>query len=99
MSDIQPSSAQAQGKSDRPGAHRSKASEPPPLVPTLYPQKYKSQIADFMRSYLSNPSRVKDAFIGEPVLRPVGGTSPYVTCVRYNPRDAKNQYEGGNARR
>ena len=71
-----------------------KAPEPPPLVPTLYPEKYKSQIADFMRTYLNNPTRVKDAFIGEPVLRPVGGTSLYVTCVRYNPRDSKNQYEG-----
>jgi hypothetical protein len=69
--------------------------EPPALVPTRYPDKYKSQIAEFMRTYLGNPTKVKDAFIGEPALKPVGGASLYVTCVRYNPRDSGNQY-GGN---
>ena len=60
-----------------------------------YPEKYRMQVADFMRTYLDNPTKVKDAFIGEPVVKPVGGTPLYVTCVRYNPRDSKNQYEGG----
>jgi hypothetical protein len=73
--------------------------EPPPLVPTRYPERYKTQIADFMRSNLSNPGKVKDAFIGEPSLKPVGGAQPlYVTCVRYNPRDSTNQYEGNQTK-
>jgi hypothetical protein len=73
--------------------------EPPPLVPTRYPERYKTQIADFMRSNLSNPGKVKDAFIGEPALKPVGGSQPlYVTCVRYNPRDSSNHYEGNQAK-
>jgi hypothetical protein len=71
-----------------------KAPEPPPLVPTAYPAKYRAEIADFMRTYLANPTKVKDAFIGEPAVKPVLGASLYVTCVRYNPRDSKNQYEG-----
>ena len=65
-----------------------------PFVPVAYPEKYQMQIADFMRTYLDNPTKVKDAFLGEPVVRPVRGASLYVTCVRYNPRDSKNQYEG-----
>jgi hypothetical protein len=68
--------------------------EPPPLVPTRYPERYKTQIAEFMRNSLSNPGKVKDAFVGEPALKPVAGAPLYVTCVRYNPRDNRNQYEG-----
>jgi hypothetical protein len=44
---------------------------------------------------LSNPGKVKDAFVGEPALKPVAGSQPlYITCIRYNPRDAINQYQG-----
>jgi hypothetical protein len=67
-------------------------------VPNRYPDKYKTQIADFMRTDLSNPGKVKDAFIGEPALKPVGGQPLYVTCVRYNPRDNRNQYLGNETR-
>ena len=71
--------------------------EPPPLLPTRYPDRYRAQVVDFMRTYLSNPGKVKDAFIGEPVLKPVGGTPLYVTCVRYNSRNNANQYEGNQS--
>ena len=74
-----------------------KVPDPPPLEPTRYPDRYQSQVADFMRTYLSNPGKVKDAFIGEPALKPVGGTPHYVTCVRYNPRNNANQYEGNQS--
>ena len=71
--------------------------EPPPIVPTLYPDRYRIQLVDFMRTYLSNPGKVKDAFIGEPALKAVGGTPLYVTCVRYNSRNNANQYEGNQS--
>ena len=71
--------------------------EPPPLLPTRYPDRYRTQVVDFMRTYLSNPGKVKDAFIGEPALKAVGGTPLYVTCVRYNPRNNANQYEGNQS--
>ena len=71
-----------------------KQSESLPSDPKLFPATYKTEVAAFMRTYLGNPTRVKDAFIGEPVLKPVAGVEQYVTCVRYNPRDSKNQYQG-----
>ena len=71
--------------------------DPPPVVPTRYPDRYRTQVLDFMRTYLSNPGKVKDAFIGEPALKPVGGTPLYVTCVRYNARNNANQYEGNQS--
>jgi hypothetical protein len=71
-----------------------KSADPPPLDPKLFPAQYKTEIAAFMRTYLSNPTKVKDALVGQPVLKPVGGQPQYVTCVRYNPRDTTGQYEG-----
>lgn len=67
---------------------------PPPPNPTLFPDHYREKIAEFVRTYLDNPSRIRDASITEPVLRPVAGTPHYVVCVRYNPRNSSNQYEG-----
>jgi hypothetical protein len=71
-----------------------KVPEPPPLVPTRYPERYRSDIADYMRTSLDNPGKVKDAFVAQPTLKPVSGTLLYVTCVRYNARNNANQYLG-----
>jgi hypothetical protein len=68
--------------------------EPPPLDPSVFPAKYRTDVAAFMRTYLNNPTKVKDAYIAQPVLRPIDGVAHYVTCVRYNPRDSTNRYEG-----
>ncbi len=65
--------------------------------PKLFPSNYKAEVAEYLRTSLSNPSKVKDAFIGEPVLRPIASVPQYVTCVRYNPRDGKNNYEGSQS--
>jgi hypothetical protein len=62
-----------------------------------FPARYKTEIADFMRTYLNNPTKVKDSFIGEPVMKPVAGQPRYITCVRYNPRDDKNVYLGSQS--
>ena len=67
---------------------------PPPPDPNIYPAQYREAVAGFMRGYLSNPRKVRDASISDPVLKPVGGTPHYVSCVRYNPQDLANQYEG-----
>ena len=69
----------------------------PPLNPTEFPAKYRSDIAEFMRTWLINPTKVKDALIGEPALKPVAGQPHYVTCVRYNPRDGNDRYEGNQS--
>lgn len=71
-----------------------KRAEPPAVEPNLFPTKYRSDVADFMRTYLANPTKVKEAFIAEPALRPVAGIAHYITCVRYNARNGSNQYEG-----
>jgi hypothetical protein len=66
----------------------------PAVDPTMYPREYKTEVAGFMRTYLNNPRKVRDAYIAEPVLRPVAGVQQYITCVRYNPQDTSNVYQG-----
>ena len=63
--------------------------DPPPLEPGLFPADYKTEIINFLRSSLT--TRVRDAYIAQPVLRPMGRVQQYVTCVRYRAVGEKNQ--------
>jgi hypothetical protein len=68
--------------------------EPPP-DPLKFPADYKPQVADFLRRNIENPTKIRDAYIATPALKQVGNNAQqYITCVRYNPRDRRNQYEG-----
>lgn len=60
----------------------------------VYPQNYKGDLLDFMRTYLNDPSHVRDAGVARPVLMDVGPGKRYVACIRYNPRDDHGRYEG-----
>jgi hypothetical protein len=65
-----------------------------PEDPNLFPKDHRTKVADYLRTYLNNPTGVRDAYISEPMLKPVGQRTQYVACVRFNPRDEKNQYMG-----
>src|SRR6185503_19899674 len=65
-----------------------------PTGQNIFPADYKPELAAFLRTYITNPRQVRDAYVGTPVLRPVGGQPRYVTCVRYNTRNFENKYEG-----
>jgi len=47
---------------------------------------YKADIVAFMRTYLNDPSSVRDAFISEPTLRSLEGADRYALCLRYTAR-------------
>lgn len=71
---------------------------PPPTDPNVLPKDYKQTVADFMRVFLEDPVKIRDAYISEPMLKPVGGSTHYVICVRFNPRDSSGQYQGNTER-
>jgi hypothetical protein len=64
------------------------------IDPNLFPTGYRVQVAGFLRTYLNNPAKVRDAAISEPVLKMIAGAPRYVSCVRYNARDVRDQYQG-----
>lgn len=57
-----------------------------------YPKNYKGEILAFMRTYLNNPSGVREAMMAEPVQRTVGGRLRYVSCLRYATRETDGRY-------
>ena len=61
---------------------------------TVFPQNYKSEILSLMRTYLNDPSNVRDAFVSEPVLKSFDGANRYLVCLRYNAKKSGGQYAG-----
>ena len=78
------------------GCSVTKPPEVKPLEPGLFPKDYKTEVVNFLRSSLT--TKVKDAFIAEPVLKTLDKVPQYITCVRYTLRDNKNQSIGNEAK-
>ena len=47
-----------------------------------------------MRTYLNDPTGVRDALVSEPELRTLDAATRYTVCVRYNARKSDGQYAG-----
>jgi len=52
---------------------------------------YKAEVVAFMRTYLNDPTGVKDAFISEPALRPLENVDRYTVCLRYTAHKGTGQ--------
>jgi hypothetical protein len=59
-----------------------------------FPQNYKQDLLDFLRTYLNDPSHVRDAGVSQPQLKKAGAGERYVACVRYNARTSTGKYGG-----
>jgi hypothetical protein len=70
------------------------SSKPVAIDPNLAPTNYKAEILATLSRTLADPTNVRDAFISDPVLTPIGNDQRYTACVRYNARDASRQYAG-----
>jgi hypothetical protein len=57
-----------------------------------YPNNYRAEILAFMKTYLNNPEKVRDAGMAEPVQRTVGGRLRYVSCLRFSARESDGTY-------
>jgi hypothetical protein len=57
----------------------------------LYPQAYRAEIMAYLRTYLNDPSGLKEAAISEPVLKPMGLGNRYVSCVRYRAKGGSGE--------
>ena len=52
-----------------------------------------SELLALLRTYLNDPTGIRDAGISEPAQKEVGGRRRYVVCVRFNARSA-GRYAG-----
>jgi hypothetical protein len=62
--------------------------------PNIVPVSYKQELISTLQPSFPYPARVRDAFVSEPALTPVGNDRRYTACVRYNARDTETHYAG-----
>ena len=74
------------------------SSKTPAVDPNAVPANYKQEILDALEHTLGDPTNVRDAFISDPALTPIGKEQRYTACVRYNARDASRRYMGSTDR-
>jgi len=60
----------------------------------VVPTAYKQDLLAFLRTYLNDPSHIREAAVSQPQLKMVGSGQRYVACVRYNARGAGGKYAG-----
>lgn len=66
--------------------------------PNIPPANYKTEILAYLRTYLNDPTGVRDAYITEPALLSVSGTQRYISCLRFNAKNSVGKYEGSKDR-
>ena len=60
--------------------------------PQYAPSNYRAELLAFLRTYLNNPVGVRDAALGEPVMRDINGKMRYITCLRFSARESDGSY-------
>jgi hypothetical protein len=60
----------------------------------VYPKNYKDDLLAYMRSYLNDPTHIRNAGIATPQLKYEGPGDRYMVCVRYSARDDHGHYAG-----
>ena len=58
------------------------------------PQAYRQDLIAYMRTYLNDPSRIRDAGVSAPALKDFGQGQRFMTCVRLNARKSDGTYAG-----
>jgi hypothetical protein len=59
---------------------------------SVFPQNYRAEIVALMRTYLNDPTGVRDAYVSEPAQRTIEGVNRYFSCVRYTAKKTGGQY-------
>ena len=59
-----------------------------------FPSGYRAELLAHLRTYLNDPTGVREAAISDPALRSIGPGDRYVVCVRFNPKKAGGGYAG-----
>src|SRR5260370_20472080 len=47
-----------------------------------------------MHTYVSDPRGIRDAYVSDPTVSPIGRQNRYAACVRFNARNSDGRYVG-----
>jgi len=60
----------------------------------VYPDNYRTDLLAALHTYASDPTNIRDAYVSEPALKPIGAQNRYAACVRFNARNSDGRYTG-----
>jgi hypothetical protein len=60
----------------------------------VYPDNYKTDLLAALHTYVSDPTHIRDAYVSDPAIRPIGTQNRYAACVRFNARNSDGSYSG-----
>lgn len=60
----------------------------------VFPSDYKAELLAYLRTFLNDPTNVRDAYVSEPVLVRLQTEERYVNCVRFDAKTASGGYRG-----
>lgn len=58
------------------------------------PTNYKAEITAYLRTYLNDPTDLRDAAVAQPLLVSFGPGQRYVVCLRFNAKNSDGKYAG-----
>jgi hypothetical protein len=58
---------------------------------TTRPANYRTDILAFMRTYLNDPTGIRDAAVSEPEIKTFDSNNRYLSCLRYTARRGTGQ--------
>jgi hypothetical protein len=60
----------------------------------ILPDHYRADILAALHTYVSDPTGIRDAYVSDPTVRPIGRQNRYAACVRFNARNSDGRYVG-----
>jgi hypothetical protein len=60
----------------------------------VLPVNYRAEILAYQRSFLNDPTGIRQAAISQPALKSIGSTERYVVCVRFSAKAPNGSYTG-----
>jgi hypothetical protein len=60
----------------------------------VHPDNYRSDLLAAIHTYVNDPTNIRDAYLSDPAIKPLGTQNRYVACVRYNAKNSDGRYTG-----
>ena len=59
-----------------------------------FPDNYKADLLAALHTYVADPTNIRDAYVSDPAIKPVGTQNRYSVCVRFNAKNSDGRYTG-----
>jgi len=60
----------------------------------IYPHNFRADLLAALHTYVGDPTHIRDAYVSEPAIKPIGRQNRYTACVRFNARNSDGRYTG-----